>query len=236
MDLAKLNKLLGLPEGTTKEDTFKKLSEVKGKEGEDMDLKKLNELLGLPEGTSEADAFAKLAEKVKPAEPKPAPAVPAYTVSDELKQLAEDNPIVKGLLSHMDEQQKTLKEMSSNMVETDISAKLAEFDKSKIVLTPKAKDLVHDFLIDAPVTLHEKFWDIMNLLKSSSGLLVELGERAGTSVRYGKSKDHVTLFMDEASRIASEKKINLAEAMDLVSRENPELYDGYRQNSYSFKE
>jgi len=215
---------------------------TKAKETQDMDLKKLCELLGLPEGTTEEQAFAKLTESLKPApdadkdKDKDKPKVPKFDPSVELKALAEENPMVKALITTLDEQNKVLHSFQVDLRESEVNKKLSEFDSSKIILTPVAKDKIHDFLINAPVELHERFWDILGLMKSSSGLLVELGERAGTGVRYGKSKDAVSLFMDEATRLAQDDKISLDEAMSRVSREQPELWDGYRQGTYAFKE
>jgi t-SNARE complex subunit (syntaxin) len=117
-----------------------------------------------------------------------------------------------------------------------VDRRLAEFDRSQIVLTPVAKDLVHDFALDLPVALTERFWEIMEKMRTSSSLMVELGERAGTSVRYGRSKDATSLFMDEANRIASEQKISLTEAMEQTARNNAALYDQYRSDTYAFKE
>src|SRR6266536_122370 len=213
----------------------------KAKEGiQDMDLKKLAELLGLPDGSTEEQVTAKLAELAKvtpPVEPKKdPPKVPEVNISTDLKRLAEENPLVKALIETVDSQNKVLSDFQVELRESGISKKLSEFDASKIILTPVAKDKIHDFLIDAPVELHERFWDILGLMKTTSGLLVELGERAGTGVRYGKSKDAVSLFMDESARLAQEQKITLDEAMEKISREQPALYQGYRQNSYSFNE
>jgi hypothetical protein len=213
---------------------------TKAREVQDMDLKKLNELLGLPADSTQEVAFAKLAESLKAPESdkdqQGPPKVPAVNVSIELKKLAEENPMVAALIQTVDDQNKVLTEFQVELRESAISKKLSEFDHSKIILTPVAKDKIHDFLLDAPVELHEKFWDILGLMKTSSGLLVELGERAGAGVRYGRSKDSVALFMDEANRVAQERSVSLDEAMTVVSREQPELWNGYRQGSYSFKE
>lgn len=215
---------------------------TKAREGakEDMDLKRLNELLGLPENTSLEDAFKKLAEGKTPDADKDKdtklPIVPKVSVSDELKALAEENPVVRTLIDTVDAQNTALREFQTGLLEAEVSKKLAEFDKSKIVLTPRAKDLVHDLLIDMPVNLHEKLWDVLSLLRSNSGLMVELGERAGANPRYGSAKDSVTLFMDEVNRYAQEKKVSFDEAMTHISREHPELWNGYRQGTYAFKE
>jgi hypothetical protein len=213
---------------------------TKAKEGSvDMDLKKFNEVLGLPADTSEEDALKALAEKLNP---KPQddkgkkPEVPAVKVSDELKQLAEENPVVRALIETVDAQNTALREFQSGLMEADISKKLAEFDNSKIVLTPRAKDMVHDFLLEAPTALHEKFWDILGLMRNSSGLMVELGERAGANPKYGRAKDSVSLFMDESNKYAQDNKVSFDEAMVAVSRQNPDLWNEYRKGTYAFSE
>lgn len=215
------------------------ISNAKKEVQEDMDLKKLNELLKLPADTSEEDAFKKLAESLvvpKDNVPKDKPVVPEVKIGTELRKLSEENPMVKALIETVDAQNKSLAEHNIALREAEVSKKLSEFDNSKIILTPVAKDKIHDFLMTAPVELHEEFWGILGLMKSSSGVLVELGERAGTSVRYGKSKDAVSQFMDTVTLYAQENKVEFSEAMDHVSRENPDLWNQYRQNSYSFQE
>jgi len=208
---------------------------------EDVDLKKLTELLGLPEGTTEEAAFAKLAETLKappapPAPPKAPPTVPKVDLSTELKKLAEENPMVKTLIETVDAQEKALNDFQVSLREADVSRKLAEFDTSKIILTPRAKDLVHDLLLDIPVELSEQFWELLNLMRNSTSFMVEIGERAGANVRYGRSKDSKQLFMSESQRIADEKKIALTEAMSIAASQNPELYNGYRQEAFSFRD
>jgi hypothetical protein len=203
-------------------------------EGQDMDLVKFSELLGLPTGSTEETVLAKVAE-LKGAPPTK-PTVPQVSLSEELKRLAEDNPLVKGLVETVDAQNKAIRDYNVALREADVAAKLAEFDKSKIVLTPKAKNLVHDLAMDLPDTLSEQFWQLMEMMRNSTGTLVELGERAGTSVRYGRSRDDKTRFMDEVTKLASERNVKFDEAMDLVARDQPELYEGYRQQSFAFRD
>lgn len=210
----------------------------------EMDLKKLAETLGMPADSTEEAVLAKLAE-LKPEPPKvvdPAPKdgdkkvpqVPVVKLSEELKKLAEENPVIANLINTVDAQNKALGEFQAGLLEADIAKQLSEFDQSKIVLTPRAKDLVHDFLVEAPTMLHEKFWNILGLLRNSSGLMVELGERAGSTVKYGTAKNATDQFIDVCNQYAQTNKVTLGEAMDVVSRDQPQLYDGYRKDSYSF--
>jgi hypothetical protein len=75
-------------------------------------------------------------------------------------------------------------------------------------------------------------------MRNSSSLMVELGERAGTAVRYGRSKSATDQFLDEANKIAQESggKISLSDAMETVAKANPKLYADYRSATYSFQE
>lgn len=216
----------------------------KGKEGQkDMDLAKFAKALGLAENTSEDDVFKAFAEKVNPPAPggegakdDKHPAIPEVAISTEMKQMAETNPLFKKLIETVDAQNETLRGYQKNLMEAEIAQKFAEFDNSKIILTPVVKDKVHDLLVEMPVALHEKLWDILGQLRNNSGLMVELGERAGANPRYGTAKDSVDQFLDMANDLAKTQKISLDEAMAQISRERPDLYDGYRKGSYSFSE
>lgn len=212
------------------------------KEGEDVDLKKLTEALGLPPETTESELLAKLAEVGKGSgggnkqEPKKQPEVPEVKLSEELRKLSDENPLVKALIDTVDAQNKALTDFKVSLREQDVNRRLAEFDKSKIVLTAKAKDMVYDFAMDVPVELADRFWTILETMRNSSSLMVELGERAGTAVRYGRAKSAPDQFMDESNKLAQTEKISLTEAMDRVARDNPALFSEYRKATYSFQE
>lgn len=227
------------------QEDLKNLQESKDEEQEtrqkeqDVELKKLAELLSLPGDSTEETVLAKLAElKGTPPAPQqmPQPTVPVVSLSTELKKLAEENPMVKALIDTVDAQNKSLAEHNQALKLSEVQKRLSEFDKSKIVLTPQAKNLLHDLAMDMPSELSERLWQLMEMMRNASGLMVELGERAGTQVRYGRARDQKSLFLDEANRLAQEKNISLSEAMDSVARSNPELYQGYRSETYAFKE
>lgn len=206
----------------------------------DVELSKILETLNLPAQMTEAELITKLAElkptTATPPADKPKPEVPTVQLSEELKKLADDNPMVRALLDTVEAQHKSIAEHNFALREADVERRLSEFDRSKIVLTPVAKDLVHDFAMDLPVAMTERFWQIMEKMRSSSAMMVELGERAGTSVRYGRAKDPIAMFMDEANKVAAEAKISLTEAMEQVAASDPKLYDQYRNANYSFRD
>lgn len=216
------------------------LAEDSKKKGEDdVDWTKYAAALGLPPETTEQELLAQLAElggSKKPEDSKKAPEVPVVKLSEELRKLSDENPMVKALIETVDDQNKALNEFKVAMREADVDRRLAEFDKSKIVLTAKAKDLVHDLAMDMPMELSDRFWDLLETMRNSSSLMVELGERAGTSVRYGRAKAPTDMFLDESNKLAKDEKISLTEAMDRVARDNPKLFNEYRQATYSFQE
>lgn len=204
----------------------------------DVDLKIAVQTLGLPAETTESELMAKLAELGKPSQTsaKKTPEVPVVNLSEDLRKLSDENPMVKALIETVDAQNKALTDFKFSLREQDVNRRLAEFDKSKIVLTAKAKDLVYDLAMDMPVQLADKFWELLETMRNSSSLMVELGERAGTAVRYGRAKAPTDMFLDEANKLAQDRKIALSEAMDLVARDNPKLYAEYRQATYSFND
>lgn len=214
--------------------------ETTASEEVDVDLKKYIEALGLPAETTEAELLAKLSELKPPGTAGPikpaAPVVPKVNLSEELTKLAEENPMVKALIDTVDAQNKALTEHNVALREADVDRRLAEFDRSKIVLTPAAKDLVHDFAMDLPVALTDRFWEILEKMRTTTSMLVELGERAGNSVRYGRAKDPVSMFMDTANSMATAQKITLSEAMEQLAKTEPTMYNEYRNNSYSFRD
>lgn len=210
------------------------------KEGDDVDLKTLAEALGLSPETPESELLAKLSELGKTQKPvdKKTPEVPVVNLSEDLRKLSDENPLVKALIETVDAQNKALTDFKVSLREQDVNRRLAEFDKSKIVLTAKAKDLVYDFAMEVPVELSDRFWNILETMRNSSSLMVELGERAGTAVRYGRSKSATDQFLDEANKIAQDSggKVTLSEAMESVAKSNPKLYSEYRQATYSFQD
>lgn len=215
------------------------LAEATKPEGEDVDLTPYIKALNLPAETTEQELLAKLSElgaTGKPVDAKKTPEVPAVQLSEDLRKLSEENPMVKALIETVDAQNTALNEFKVSLREQDVDRRLAEFDKSKIVLTAKAKDLVHDLAMDLPIELTDRFWEILETMRNSSSLMVELGERAGTSVRYGRAKAPTDQFLDESNNLAKSEKISLTEAMDRVARDNPKLFDEYRQASYTFQD
>jgi len=171
----------------------------------------------------------KLAEKVTP--PPPVPPVPSVSLMDipELKALAEENPMVKLLVEQVEKQNKAIADSATSLKEAEVNSKLSEFDRSKIVLTPVAKELTQKLGMALPTELAEDFWRLLTEMKRGSSFLVELGERAGATVNYGTPKSAVKQFNDLAASIkASNKTLSDADAYEAAASQDSALYGRYR--------
>jgi len=179
----------------------------------------------------------KLAEKMtqppKPEDRKPVPDALKLAEIDELKKLAEDNPLVAGLVKHLEGQGVSLAETSQKLRETQVEQRMSEFNRSsKLVLTPAAQKVMQELLMDLPIALSEKFWDVMNQMRTSQGFLVELGERTGASVKFGEKKSASQRFSELVNEQMATNKMSFADASEAVGREDPALWEAYRQETF----
>lgn len=161
----------------------------------------------------------------------PAPVAPSVSLMDipELKELAETNPMVKLLIDQVEKKNAELAQGSKALKEAEITAKLSEFDRSKIVLTPVAKELTAKLATEMPSALTEDFWKLLTEMKRGSTFLVELGERAGATVNYGTPKSYVKQFNDLATTIKNnDKNLSDADAFEAAASQDPTLYGRYR--------
>lgn len=180
-----------------------------------------------------ADAVAaKLAENPTP------PAAPGAELKlsevAELKALAEDNPLVAALVRQVENQGVSIVETQKQLRETEIATRLAEFDRSKLVLTPVAKKLVYTLLSDMPYESHEAFWQLMEHMRKSQSFLVDLSERAGVNVKYGVDRSPAKVFGELVNKEIAAGK-SYADATEAVATANPDLYEQYRQEAFSFR-
>lgn len=176
---------------------------------------------------------AKLGEKITPPVPPVADPLKLSEI-EELKQLSEENPLVKALIHQVESQGVSIVDTQKQLRETEIGMRLAEFDKSKLVLTPVAKKLVYGLLTEMPVQLHESFWKLMDHMRKSQSFLVDLSERAGVNVKYGVDRSPSKRFNELVNKELASGK-DYATAVELVAKDNRELYDEYRQESFSFQ-
>jgi len=157
------------------------------------------------------------------------PTVTKLTEIPELKALAEENPLVALLIKTVESQNVGIKTKEQELKLAEINRKLSDFDRSKIILTPRAKGLAATLAESMPVQLTESFWELLTEMKKGSSFLVELGERAGATVNYGSHKSALVQLNEAAARIRSEHKdISQTDAFEEAVKENPALYTRYR--------
>jgi hypothetical protein len=157
------------------------------------------------------------------------PAVKKLTDIPELKALAEENPMVATLIKFVETQNVELATSAKSLKEADIAAKLSEFDRSKIILTPVARKLAQDLMMELDESLIEPFWKLMEAMKRGNSFLVELGERAGATVNYGSHKSAAKQFDELTAKLKTDKKLSDADAYEQAASENPALYASYRK-------
>lgn len=216
----------------TLDNAFELVSAISGQDVESlkggntgMDEKDLNEIV--------EKVTAKLAEKFTP------PAAPAQNSDNlnlsevtELKQLAEENPLVAMLIRQVENQGVNIADAQKQLHEQEIQVRLAEFDRSKLVLTPVAKKLVYTLLQELPRTQHETFWQLMDNMRKSQAFLVDLSERSGVSVKYGMDRSPQKRFNELVNKELA-AGVDYATAVEKVAAANRDLYDEYRQETFN---
>lgn len=201
--------------------TGKPEEQLKGNSMDDKDLQKIID-----------GVTAKLSEQVKVTQPKPIETpVSNLKEVDELRKLAEDNPVINKLFGHFESQAQQLIEQKQLMRETMVDSKLSEFDNSKLTLTPSSKELAREIMLGIPEDMTGKFIQFIESVRASTSFLVELGERSGAAVRRGFNsleKSATQLFSERTNELMANEKISFLEAVDRVAREDPKLYEAYR--------
>jgi hypothetical protein len=213
----------------------------------EVDPKQLRASIGLAEDASQADVDARLGlikqlseafpggpPKIDPTPVKP----PTVTLGAEIKALAEANPAAAALVAHLEDQASRLGEMQIQLREADVSKKLHEFDGSKIALSPVAKAMATKILSDPriPQEVSDSIYDLMTAMRDGQNFFVELGERAGGYSRVGRDEKPAEQVFSEMVDALVLKGKPYVQALDEVARANPDLYNQYRSESYSFKE
>jgi len=226
----------GTPPITTKEEDEVDPKQLRVSIGlaEDAPQDKVDERLALIKTLAEAFPGGAPAVPPTPTPPKP----PTVSLGAEIKALAESNPAAAALVAHLEDQATRLGEQEIRLREADTARKLHEFDGSKIALSPVAKQMASKILSDPrlPQELSDNIYELMTAMRDGQNFFVELGERAGGFSRVGRDEKPAELVFTELVDGLVLKGMKYTEALDKVARENRDLYDQYRQQSYSFKE
>jgi len=199
--------------------------------GTDVDSLKGGKDVGLSE-----DDLKKIVEgvatKLSEGKTPPNPAdVPTKSLMDipELKALADENPMVRLLVKTVEDQKLNLTESAQAVKLAEINARLKDFDQSKVILTPVARNMVRELAEQLPDGLSAKFWGLLTEMKKGTSFLVELGERAGATVNYGSQKSAYVQLQELAQKIKKDNTdLTDTDAFDAAATQNPSLYNRYR--------
>jgi hypothetical protein len=201
----------------------------------EVEIKQLAELLGLPADSEEGVVLAEFKKRLTPPEPpkEEPPKFEPFKLSEELRQLAESSPAAKQLVTMVEGLMQANTDNSVKLKEQIVTIKLGELDRSNLALTPVAKDLVHDLAMSLSEDHQEKLWKLVESMRDSNAFVVELGERGRSGGGYTRDKSPVIKF-DEAVQayVTGAEKMLLPDAMERVAKENPDLYNAYRGDTY----
>jgi hypothetical protein len=194
-------------------------------EGEQVDPKELRRKLGLSEDAPEKDVDAKLALVATLGDPKPA------DPNDELKKLAEANPLVRAFMDQMSAQQTQLAEMQKTLAQTTAANRLsALITGAKVSLTPVVLNEAKDLLAELPSGQADKVFGMLKAIVEGDGT-IELGERGTTdpTKQGGVTKTKKQELNEAVAALQTNDKLSYTDALERVSRTQPQLYREYQQ-------
>jgi phage I-like protein len=211
-------------------------SDNQSKEEEQVDesLKKLRETLKLSEDTPEDKVFEALAGELEKAN-KASEGQPQQSQGDdELKKLAEDNPVIAKLLADREEDAKKLAILETAHRMSEVTRQLTEVNTKKTALPPVVTDQLKTVLMQLPVQLSDKIVDVFKKLSEIG--FVQLGEepaRTGAKGGTDGADDATTAYMSKVAELMDKNSsMSFSEAAIEVSRQDPQLWAAYNDAVY----
>lgn len=157
--------------------------------------------------------------------------------SERLKKLAETDPEIATMLAEQAQQRKAIEALTLTSKKQEIKVKLSELDTDKYRLTPVAKKKLSDILIEVPISLNDKIVDLVkDVMKDGVVRLGELGSTNGSGNQASETPAADAFEAEVKKLMDGNKDLEYADAVVLASREHGDLYDQYREESFSFKE
>lgn len=199
-----------------------------------MDPKQLRELLGLREDATDADVTAAITKlRETPAPPAPSGGSGG---NEDLKKLAEDNPVIKSLLERQEATEKRLAESEAALRLSEVAGGVAKLSEGKDWAFPAVVlNELPPLMIQMPKTLSDKVFDVLKKLSEVG--LVQLGEKGRQRTGGESETDPVKKFTEAVGElIKKDPKLGYAEAVDQIALMEPSLFDSYRKASYAGRE
>lgn len=157
----------------------------------------------------------------------------------ELKKLSETNPAIKILLDQREEDAKRLAALEATNRLSEVGRQLSELGNGDFTLTPVVKDKVKALAIKLSEKASNDLFDVLKEI--IKGGVVELAERGRTRESGnggGRQLDEGGSDFDKAviKLMESDDKIMLGDAVEMVARDNPDLWEAHRRASYADRE
>lgn len=215
------------------------LSEViKANEGGTlMQPDKLRQMLGLTAEATDAEVDVALATQLSKTDPpvtdppvveekeeQQAP-IAASEVSDSVK--LDDGTVIKA-----SELVKRLADLEDAHKLSEVRLQLAEFSSGDHVVAPAVIEQMTKILSETPKKLGDQIVDTFRTMVK--GGIIQLGEIGHSGGRSTLGEEPSKQFHDlvEAAMKASDGKLTYVDAMEAVSRQQPDLYRAYRKETY----
>jgi phage I-like protein len=207
--------------------------------GGQMDPKILRGILGLAEDASDEQVTIKLQELAAP-RPTMDPALTDPASPDELARLVQrlsdvdGNPAIKALTELVTAQRNQLATILTEQKIARVDRQLADLDKGKsFAVPPVVKAQLRDILLRSPDELGQQVFKAYEQTMKLG--VIDLTER-GWQRRGDELSPSEQMLAEVAKRqqaaTAAGQKMSYAEAVSIVSRENPALSTQYREDSY----
>jgi len=213
----------------------------------EVDLKKLCTLLGLAETSTEEQVLAKLGEmasgvvkltednKKLGEEVEKLKKDPTEGLDPELMRLVEASPAFAKMFAEVQEKDKKLTEMQTAMRLTEVNSQLAELQRGKTyALAPSVKEEVKNIMLKSTPEAAKALFEFMGKVMNGTAM-VDLSE-LGHSGRRLEESDATKRFNDMIQQyMDTNKGSNYGSAVEVIARENPQLFADYREATYQFK-
>lgn len=198
--------------------------------GEQVDPKALRQKLGLREDATDAEVDTKLSEVAKLGAP-PIQNDPNFT---DLAKLAETNPVIKAFMEQMSQTTAMLKEEREARQLAETQNKLRTLTTAKFSLSAAQLNDATALMVGAPAQFNDKLFNLLKDIVDNG--ITQLGEMGG-----GDPSDRNTStgsagaearFNDAVEKVQTERKLAYMDALEVVTREQPALYNDYRKAVY----
>jgi phage I-like protein len=222
------------------------LGEPKDAPEAEVDIAKLRGLLGLAPEADEAAVTSKLAETVasvtkltddnkKLTDEIAVLKTPDPQVDPQLRQLVEASPAFKKLMEDLAAKEQKLNEQQTAIRLAEVKGQLDSLQRGKtFALAPSAREELEGLMLKADPAASKMLYDFLEKVTTGAAL-VDLSEKGYTGRRVGDDVDATRRFNEMVTQLVEKEKMDYGSAVERIAKENPTLFQEYREATYSFK-